>query len=218
MYYTTFMKNRFPQKYLGPLEVAAPQTDMFKEPSCLRPFCQPVHCSNLAAKARLVGFTTTWGSYKVMLPNRRLAISKDPTPWQPILSIPVQVRIDAPPAIEGTAVRKTEQTRPQTPQTSTSAMPGTFPRPMKNLTPAPPAITPPAPPPNTPAPLPPSTPPMQPEVKLQRPESPWRAYADTWPEALRCGVNGKQVTNFASRSSIKPTNTTARSSIDQPAN
>jgi len=101
MYDSTFMRNRLPHKCLGgksPLEVALPQIDISKERSHFRPFCQPVYCSVLATKARLVSFTTTWGMYIVILPNRRLAIAKNPVPWRPTLSISVQVQIYTSPA------------------------------------------------------------------------------------------------------------------------
>jgi len=115
IYYSIFMKNRLPHKCFGgrsPREMTLSHTNISKGCSRLRPFCQPVYCSDLATKARLVGFTTTWGSCKVILPNRRLAITKNPVRWQPTLSIPVQVQIGTSPAIESGTVSKTEQTCP----------------------------------------------------------------------------------------------------------
>lgn len=90
MEYSTFVKNRIPHKVLkgrSPLEVADPAIDIIEQRRQFKPFGEQVYVhvykynklGDRATEARIMGFTGTHGTYKVMRPNRSISTAKDPT-------------------------------------------------------------------------------------------------------------------------------------------
>jgi len=92
MNYSTFIKNRLPSLVLNrksPIEIAIPERNILKERSWFRPFGQPVFIHiyqdgklvDRATKARVLGFTPTFGVYKVILVSScRVTTAKNPVP------------------------------------------------------------------------------------------------------------------------------------------
>jgi len=102
MDYSSFVKNQLPHKTLGgksSIELAIPSLNIINERSRFSPFGQPVYyatykdgmLSDRAVEGRVVGFTPTWGIYKVMLASKHLTLAKNPTPRQLVPTSTIEI-------------------------------------------------------------------------------------------------------------------------------
>ena len=193
MEHSIFTKNRLPHRALSehrsPIEVILPAINIQVERGRYRPFCQKVWSytyangkfADRAEKASIIGYTPTYGTYKVILQNRRVTVAKNPVPF--ILSQPSE-----PAHVEVLPSTLPEQSTPQTPLAALApppappttpqcqTMPGQYPATGRK-----PVIT-----PLTASPVtPPRAPPVIGVSSPLNPDTPWRKYGDKWPEAAR---------------------------------
>jgi len=88
--YSTFIKNRIPHSAIQatPIERAIPSIHVTEQWKLFRPFGEQVYIhtyqdsklQDRAQAARIVGFTSTYRIYKVILPNQQVVTAKDPLP------------------------------------------------------------------------------------------------------------------------------------------
>ena len=203
MEHSIFIKNRLPHRALpahrAPIEVVLPTINIQAERGRFRPFGQKVWShtyangkfADRAEKASIIGYTPTYGIYKVILQNRRVTVAKNPVPCIPLLpSEPAYIEV-LPSTLNVRPSAEPESTRPQTPPAvlvvppappttlQHQSMPGYYPTTGRK-----PVITPLARQPVEPV-TPPRAPPAIGVSSPLNPDTPWRKYGDKWPEAAR---------------------------------